>query len=80
MSTIEIKDNFHKLIDRIENEALLTKFYDILQKANETPPGALWDSLSREDQEELLKIDKETDDENNLISHAQVTNKHKKWL
>ncbi len=80
MSTIEIKNSFHKLIDSIDNDNILLKFYDLLERAVTVKPGYLWNRLTKEEQEELLKIASETDNEENLISHSAIQAKHKKWL
>lgn len=80
MSNVGIKNSFHKLIDRIDNEFILNKFYNILEKATASKEGHLWDRLSEEEKQELLCIDTETEDDVNLIPHVQVQEKHKKWL
>jgi hypothetical protein len=80
MTTIELKSNFHKLIDNINNDNILSKFYEILEKVKESKDGTLWDKLSLEERQELEDIEKESHDSNNLISHADMTKKHKKWL
>jgi len=80
MNTIEIKSNFHRLIDKIENDSILTKFYEILEQVSGTKDGQLWDRLNEEEKEELLKIDDDSNNDENLISHSQIKTKHKKWL
>jgi hypothetical protein len=80
MNTIEIKNNFHRLIDQIDNDSILSRFYDILEKVSSSKAGSLWSSLSDKEQQELLNIDIDTDNEDNLISHATIKSKHKKWL
>jgi hypothetical protein len=80
MTTLELKSNFHKLIDNINNDNMLSKFYEILEKANESKDGTLWNKLSFQERQELENIEKESHDANNLISHADMTKKHKKWL
>ena len=61
MNTVEIKNNFHKLIDRIDNNNILSKFYSILEQASTVKDGQLWNRLSEEEKQELLRIDNETD-------------------
>jgi hypothetical protein len=80
MSSTEIKNSFHKLIDDIDNDIILSKFYNIMEKASESKDGQLWERLSEEDKKELLLIDNEIDNEDNLIPHSKVQEKHKKWL
>ena len=80
MSTIEIRDNFHKLIDNISNDRILSKFYSILERVSKTKDGQLWDRLTEEERRDLLLIDNESDNGNNLISHTKIQEKHRKWL
>ena len=80
MNTVEIKNSFHKLIDRIDNEKILLRFYEILERASAVKDGSLWERLSSEEKQELLKIDSETDSEDNLIPIQTLKEKHKKWL
>ncbi|NLE63426.1 MAG: hypothetical protein GX612_06280 [Bacteroidales bacterium] len=80
METEQIKSNFHRLIDKIDNERILTKFYELMLKSNQSTNGSLWNRLTEEEQEELLLSDFESKDEDNLIPHAEIQKKHKKWL
>ncbi len=80
MSTIELKKDFHNLIDSIDNENLLSKFYDLFKKRITSKEGQLWTRLSIENQEELLLAFEESKDPNNLISHEKMKKKHEKWL
>lgn len=80
MNTLDIKTNLHKLIDRIDNETVLSRFYEILKKASTIEDGSLWNRLTNEERQELLLIDMETDSEDNLISMETLKAKHKKWL
>ena len=80
MNTIELKNDFHNLIDEIENENLLIKFYELIQKKVSSKDGQLWNQLTVEEQEELLKAEKESEDERNLINWKIIKEKHKKWL
>jgi len=77
MTTIELKSKFHKLIDNINNDHVLSKFYDILSRVKESSEGSLWDRLSPDEQEELLNIEKESHHTENLIPHSEMANKHK---
>ncbi len=80
MSTLELKNSFHDLIDRIENENLLMTFYDIMSRRVSANEGQLWNRLAKEEQEELFLSLEEIEDPKNLISHDKVKKKHKKWL
>mgnify|MGYP001233645066 CR=1 FL=1 len=80
MNTIELKKNFHLLIDSIDNENLLVSFYDLLKERSSTKEGQLWDRLTKAEQEELLSALEESNNPENLISHEEMVTKHKKWL
>ena len=78
MSTTAIKSNFHKLIDKIDNENLLRQFYQALLSSTRKE-GKLWDSLTKEEQEDLLLSYEESFDEKNLIQWNDVKEEYKKW-
>ena len=80
MTSIELKSNFHHLIDNINNDNILSKFYAIMARVNERADGKIWGRLSQEEQEELIKADIESNDPSNLISHTEIQKKHTKWL
>ncbi len=80
MTTTELKTNFHKLIDNIDNDEVLLKFYELLAKTNEIREGSLWARLNPEEQQELIMIEQDSHSEDNLIPHSQMINRHKKWL
>jgi len=72
MTTLELKTNFHKLIDNINNDEVLYKFYELLEKTKASNAGSLWARLSPEEQQELITIEKESHSEDNLIPHSQL--------
>jgi len=80
METKQLKVNFHQLIDSIENEQILAKFYSLMDRTNNSSPGLLWSRLTKVEQEELLQADIESDDPQSLISHSVIQKKHEKWL
>ena len=80
MNTLDIKTNFHHLIDQINDEQLLIKLYHIMEQASSTTDGQLWSKLTEEQQNELLQIEKEVQSGVPLISNDQMKVKHKKWL
>ena len=80
MNAIELKKNFHLLIDSIDNENLLVSFYDLIKKRSSTKEGQLWGRLTNQEQEELLSALEESEYPENLISHEEMAKKHKKWL
>jgi hypothetical protein len=80
MNTLEIRTNFHHLIDQISNEQLLIKLYRIMEQASSSAEGKLWNSLSESEQSELLRIEQEVQSDVDLIPNEQMQTKHKKWL
>jgi hypothetical protein len=80
MALANIKSDFHQLIDRIENEELLTSFYHLLSQRSQDQNGLLWTSLTEEEQNEVLLADEESKDPNNWINDEEVRQKHQQWL
>lgn len=80
MNTIELKENFHSLIDSIDNESLLLSFYNLMKNSSSSEDGQLWNRLSISEQEELLLSFEESKNDENLLSHDEMKQKHKKWL
>ena len=80
METTQLKDNFHQLIDSIDNDRILAKFFGLMSKTKDSVDGQLWSRLSKEEQEELILSDIESEDPKNLISHTIIQKKHNKWL
>ena len=80
MKTVELKNNFHHLIDSISNDGVLEKFYSIMLKTKEQREGKLWARLTEEERQELLLTDIESEDKDNLIPSEKIESKHSKWL
>ncbi|HEC42875.1 MAG TPA: hypothetical protein ENI20_08625 [Bacteroides sp.] len=80
MKQSDIRNSFHKLIDEIDNEHLLMKFYDLLIKSSDQKEGELWNQLSDEQKNEVLLAESESHYQNNIIDHETQKAKHKKWL
>lgn len=77
---MNIKEDFHHLIDTIDDEQLLNEYYHLIQRLNINQTGNLWGTLSEIEKQELLSAYDESFDKNNLISHEQVKKQHEKWL
>jgi hypothetical protein len=80
MNTLELRTNFHNLIDSINNDRILSKFYSIMVSTKENNDGILWARLSKEEQDELIQADIDSYDPMNLIPQNEIMEKHKKWL
>lgn len=77
---MKTKDEFHNLIDKIEDEEVLKGYFKLIQRLNNNQTGELWDSLSLAEKDELLLSYDESFKPNNLISHEEVKKQHDKWL
>lgn len=77
---MNIKDNFHHLIDEIDDEQLLEDYYKLVQRLQENQSDKLWNSLNENQQGELLLAYDESFDKANLISHELVKKQHEQWL
>ena len=80
MTTLELKHNFHQLIDSIENENLLQKFYELMLRKRSSKDGVLWSKLSKDEIDELLKSNDEVENQDNQVSHDEMRKKYSKWL
>lgn len=80
MDTIELKQNFHHLIDSIDNKNLLINFYDLLKNRLSLKDGKLWNKLSPQEQDELILTLEESEHTENLIDQAEMEKKHRKWF
>ncbi|MBE2226919.1 MAG: hypothetical protein IAE93_06245 [Ignavibacteria bacterium] len=83
MTQLEIKTNFHKLIDEIEDQNELTKLYEycIALKQNFEKSGSdLWDELSEEQKRNFDIAIEQCNDPSKQISHEEVMRESKKWL
>ena len=77
---MKIKDDFHHLIDEINDEKLLQEYYNLIQRLSDNQSGQLWNMLTNEQKEELLLAYDESFDPANLVSHEDVKMQHEKWL
>ncbi len=80
MERSDIKNKFHTLIENIDNETLLMKFYDLMIQSATNEEGQLYAQLTNEQKDVLMLADEESNDPANLISHNEQKKKHKKWL
>ena len=80
MSTVELKHEFHNLIDRIKDKSILEKFFHLMESAEKSTPGSLLDKISDKERDELFSADDESAIKSNLISNEAMKNKHNKWL
>ena len=77
MSTTEIKTSLHKIVDRIDDERLLRVIYDLLEVREKSNEGQLWQTLTNEQQLEVLQAYEDSDNDYNLIDDEDVWRKLK---
>ena len=77
MSTIELKSNLHKIVDKIDNEQLLQTIYDFLKLSENSQEGQIWKSLTEEQKKEVYLSYQESEDDRNLVSWDKVNKKVK---
>lgn len=77
---MQTREEFHKLIDTIQDNESLKSYLSLIQSLQNRQSGMLWNQLSEEQKEELLLAYEESFDPNNLLSHDQVRQQHAKWL
>jgi hypothetical protein len=77
---MKVKDDFHHLIDEINDEKLLKEYYELIQRLAGNQSGKLWNMLNNDQQKDLLLAYDESFDPANLVSHEEVKKEHEKWL
>ena len=76
MKLAELKSDFHNLIDQIEDPELLEQFYGALSNSLK-PDNSLWNSLTPEQQQDVLIAYEESEDESNLVPLSVIKSKFK---
>ena len=77
MSTIELKEGIHKIVDGIGNPQFLQTLYDFLKTKVESEPGQMWDTLNDTQKQEVLSAYDESEDEANLVEREKIFGKTK---
>ena len=73
-----LKTEFHELIEQIDNPEILLQFYDAISRSVNSG-NSLWQSLSIQQQQEVLIAYEESEDEANLIPLSAIKSKFKEW-
>ncbi|MBL4587256.1 MAG: hypothetical protein JKX84_09410 [Flavobacteriales bacterium] len=76
---MKTREEFHKLIDTIEDDVVLKAYYQLVSVLKKQKNGHLWNSLAADEQDELLVSYEESMKEENLVRHNVVMEKHLKW-
>ena len=80
MSTTELKEKFHKLIDYIDDNEMLYEYFNLLSHLNSQTTGRLYKSLTSLQKKELLLSYEESFFDSNLLSNDEVKSQYRKWL
>jgi hypothetical protein len=75
-----VKENLHMIIEHFDDEEFLKSVYEILKEKEGQQPGAIWDSLSPKQQNEVLQAVNEIDQPLKQTSHAEMVKKNHRWL
>ena len=79
MTASILRSTIHKLIDQIEDEALLQAYLKVLESSLQVRNGAWWDEISAEERAEIEEGLAEAD-RGETVPHEEVMAKYKKWL
>lgn len=75
MSITEIKNNFHSLIDKVEDSETLMYFYKVFSDSLNNK----WE-ISDKERKQIMEAYEESEDEKNLIDDQLVREKYNMWL
>lgn len=76
MSTVDLKSDLHKILDKIDNEELLRTVYDFLKEGENTTEGAIWKTLTENQRKEVFLSFEESDDETKLVNWEDIKKKY----
>ncbi len=69
---MKTKEEFHLLIDSIEDENLLRAYYELVRMLSLQEEGTLMQLLSADQKSELIRSYEESFDEGQLLSHEEM--------
>ncbi len=75
-----VKEQLHKIIDQIEDEAVLNAYMQLLQSFSEGEYGQLFNNLSKDQKAQLEVSYQRSLNPSNLITHEKAMNTLSKWL
>jgi hypothetical protein len=77
---MKVREDFHRFIDTIDNEKMLNGYLALFKQLRSEETGTLWNSLSADEQKELMSAYQESFDSAQLVAHEQIKGQHRKWL
>ncbi|SFT77263.1 hypothetical protein SAMN04489724_2140 [Algoriphagus locisalis] len=75
-----VKEEFHKLIEEIEDENLIASYFELFLHLTKKKDGSLMQGLTNHEKSELLLSYIESHNNDNLVKHEQLYNEYSKWL
>lgn len=75
MTRTKLVDNISNLIQSIEDVDLLESLYEMLKSHKSSNPGELWNSLTPEQKEHVLKAYEESENDESLIPMEKIFKK-----
>ncbi|HMQ75715.1 MAG TPA: hypothetical protein PKE21_05080 [Flavobacteriales bacterium] len=75
MNTTALRDRLHALVDSIQSEALLARVHELLISA--AADNGVWNTLTVEQQERVLRAHEASKDPANLRSAEEVFKRHR---
>lgn len=81
MNELELKGGILQMIASIDDNQLLEELNDVVTNFLQNQSSVdFFDELSDFEKNELEKAIKESEDENNLVTHDEVMKKYAQWL
>ena len=74
MNNAHLKQSIRDLLERTDNQALLTTIHSLLRAGGARSAG-VWENLTDEERNEVLQAFEESENDDNLSSHADVVNR-----
>ena len=80
MNKVELKQNLHLLINKIDNINLLEEYYREMKIVVEDNRSGIWNNLTGAQKQEVLLSYEDSKNEKGLLDHSDVMKKYDKWL
>ncbi len=77
---MKTKEEFHQLIDSIEDENVLRAYFELVRMLNLPAEGRLMKDLSSDQRAELMSSYQESFDEGQWVSQEEMKNRNTQWL
>ena len=77
---MKTKEEFHQLIDSIEDENVLRAYFELVRMLNLPAEGRLMKDLSSDQRAELMSSYQESFDEGQWVSQEKMKNRNSQWL